>query len=41
MKKINKFTWVLIMLSPLLSVSQVLEPLQSQPDDIINGAYKI
>ena len=40
MKKINKFTWVLIMLSPLLSVSQVLEPLQSQPDDIINGAYE-
>ena len=28
------------MLCPLLSVSQVLEPLQDQPDDIINGAYK-
>ena len=39
MKKINKLTWIL-MLCPFLSVSQVLEPLQDQPDDIINGAYK-
>ena len=38
MKTINKITWIL-MICPLLSVSQVLEPLQDQPEDIINGAY--
>ena len=39
MKKINKLTWIIIMFSPLLSVAQVLEPLQDQPEDIVNGAY--
>jgi gliding motility associated protien GldN len=38
MKTINKITCML-MICPLLSVSQVLEPLQDQPEDIINGAY--
>jgi gliding motility associated protien GldN len=38
MKTINKITWIL-MICPLLSVSQVLEPLKDQPEDIINGAY--
>ena len=37
--KLNKLIWI-VMLCPLISVSQVLEPIKDQPDDIVNGAYK-
>ena len=37
--KLNKLIWI-VMLCPLISISQVLEPIKDQPDDIVNGAYK-
>jgi gliding motility associated protien GldN len=39
MKKTLRLTFTFLAL-PIFMVAQVLEPLQEQPDDIINGAYK-
>ena len=39
MKRKNKLSIILAIFMPILSVAQVLEPLQDQPEDIINGAY--
>jgi gliding motility associated protien GldN len=39
MKKQNTLSIILALFMPILLVAQVLEPLQDQPDDIINGAY--
>lgn len=39
MKRKEKLSIILAIFMPILSVAQVLEPLQDQPEDIINGAY--
>ena len=39
MKRKNKLSIILAIFMPILSIAQVLEPLQDQPKDIINGAY--
>ena len=39
MKRKNMLSIILAIFMPILSIAQVLEPLQDQPKDIINGAY--